>query len=112
MHDRGFQRSWAVDYDRGSEDEGMGLTKKTIAANSANAGEGCLIFLEVIRDYHSSSPPRNQPESWIVAHEIDHMFVYSSSHESDGSLLDDGGDITNSSFNNDNLSEIRGTLVP
>jgi hypothetical protein len=110
-----FQYAFRNDNDSNSEPEGMGITASL--DNTVSVNEGSLIFLETIHDYDNSNPSRVQPEEWIVAHEIGHLFVLDldsngDEHEIDGSLMSAGGQVTNPAFNNLNLDQIRSTIAP
>jgi hypothetical protein len=71
---------------------------------TATRATGSLVYLETIRDAGKNA-------SWVVAHEIGHYF-YGSNHESDGSLMTDGANVTNGSFNDETLMRIRSYFIP
>ena len=63
-----------------------------------------LIYIETIRHVYNSG--NNQTQSWVVAHEIGHLFV-GLDHLEDGNLMDEGADVRNPVFSEIHINVIR-----
>ncbi len=78
----------------------LGITGMFTTGNS----NGSLVYIETIRDVNHSG--LNHPQSWVVAHEIGHLFV-GPEHLEDRNLMDQGTDVRNPVFSAIHINAIR-----
>ncbi len=103
-----FQGPVDKDNDPGLENPMLGLARFS-RQNITEFGTGALVFLESNRDLNAPSSSSAVLQSWIVAHEIGHMFE--EDLIGDESLMGINK-ISDPKFRKSTLDKIRNTLVP